>query len=88
VQPYPRAGVGAEILAMVVEDSFDHLDAAPERITGVDIPMPYAVGLYKLNQVYVFFLTFIGQLRASTRQSFAGVGNVKAIPRTSCLRIA
>ena len=33
---------------MVNEDAFDYLDAPVERITGVDIPMPYAANLEKL----------------------------------------
>jgi len=42
-QGWPTAGVGAEILAMVSEeDTFDYLDAPPLRITGADVPMPYA----------------------------------------------
>ena len=45
---WPQAGVGAEIATMVMEDAFDHLDAPVERITGVDIPMPYAANLEKL----------------------------------------
>jgi len=45
---WPQAGVGAEISAMIMEDVFDHLDAPVERITGVDIPMPYAANLEKL----------------------------------------
>jgi len=40
---WPQHGVGAEIAAMVVEsDAFDYLDAPVERITGVDVPMPYS----------------------------------------------
>merc|ERR1712232_856862 len=42
---WPRSGVGAEIISVVTEDCFDELDAPPERITGVDIPMPYAINL-------------------------------------------
>ena len=45
---WPQAGVGAEISAMIMEDAFDHLDAPVERITGVDIPMPYAANLEKM----------------------------------------
>jgi len=42
-QGWPTCGVGAEILAMVSEeDTFDYLDAPPLRITGADVPMPYA----------------------------------------------
>jgi len=40
---WPFCGIGAEICAQVVEsDAFDYLDAPVFRITGVDIPMPYA----------------------------------------------
>jgi len=40
---WPQCGVGAEIVSRVVEGSgFYHLDAPPIRITGADIPMPYA----------------------------------------------
>mmetsp|Transcript_27054 Transcript_27054/g.37659 ORF Transcript_27054/g.37659 Transcript_27054/m.37659 type:complete len:355 (-) Transcript_27054:178-1242(-) len=42
---WPQHGVGAEIVAYVCEAAFDYLDAPPERITGADIPMPYAQGL-------------------------------------------
>ena len=45
---WPQCGVGAEIAAVVNEDAFDHLDAPVERITGVDIPMPYAENLEKM----------------------------------------
>jgi pyruvate dehydrogenase E1 component beta subunit len=39
--------VGAEITALVVEDAFDYLDAPVERVTGADVPMPYAANLEK-----------------------------------------
>lgn len=40
---WPQSGVGAEILATINEsEAFDYLDAPPVRITGADIPMPYA----------------------------------------------
>jgi pyruvate dehydrogenase E1 component beta subunit len=45
---WPFAGVGAEIAAQVIETCFDHLDAPPVRVTGLDIPMPYAANLEKL----------------------------------------
>lgn len=45
-QGFPQAGVGAEIVAQVCEESsFDYLDAPPLRVTGADIPMPYAKSL-------------------------------------------
>ena len=43
---WPFAGIGAEISAQVAEsDAFDYLDAPVLRVTGVDIPMPYAASL-------------------------------------------
>ena len=39
---WPACGVGAEVLSCAVEEAFDYLDAPPERVTGVDVPMPYA----------------------------------------------
>lgn len=40
--------MGAEIAAIVMEnDVFDYLDAPPERVTGADVPMPYAANLEK-----------------------------------------
>ena len=44
---WPQCGVGSEVIAAAVEDCFDALDAAPERVTGVDVPMPYAEALEK-----------------------------------------
>lgn len=37
-----EAGVGAEIIASVTEQCFHHLEAAPQRVTGHDIPYPPA----------------------------------------------
>jgi pyruvate dehydrogenase E1 component beta subunit len=45
---WPFAGVAAEIIALVSHDAFDDLDAPPERITNVDVPMPYAFNLEAL----------------------------------------
>jgi len=42
---WPRFGVGAEIVAQVVNHGFDHLDGPPLRVTGADVPMPYAKNL-------------------------------------------
>ncbi|EYU28644.1 hypothetical protein MIMGU_mgv1a020941mg [Erythranthe guttata] len=42
---FPQHGVGAEICASVVSDSFGYLDAPVERIAGADVPMPYAANL-------------------------------------------
>jgi pyruvate dehydrogenase E1 component beta subunit len=42
---WPQHGVGAEIVTMVNEECFDALDAPPLRVSGADVPMPYAVNL-------------------------------------------
>ncbi len=38
-------GAAAEIAASIYEQAFDHLDAPVERVTGADVPMPYARNL-------------------------------------------
>jgi pyruvate dehydrogenase E1 component subunit beta len=43
-----QSGVGAEIAASVNEQAFDWLDAPVTRVTGKDVPMPYAANLEKL----------------------------------------
>src|SRR5215467_10848699 len=43
-----QSGVGAEIAARVMEEAFDWLDAPIARVTGKDVPMPYAANLEKL----------------------------------------
>ena len=45
---WPQSGVGSEISAQIVERAFDYLDAPVKRITGKDVPMPYAANLEKL----------------------------------------
>ena len=45
---WPFAGIGAEVAMRILETAFDHLDAPPVRVTGKDIPMPYAANLEKL----------------------------------------
>jgi len=45
---WKQSGVGAEIAARVMADAFDYLDAPVERVTGKDVPMPYAANLEKL----------------------------------------
>jgi pyruvate dehydrogenase E1 component subunit beta len=44
-----QSGVGAEIAAQVLELAFDYLDAPVLRVTGKDVPMPYAANLEKLT---------------------------------------
>jgi pyruvate dehydrogenase E1 component beta subunit len=45
---FPFAGIGAEIGMQVFEQAFDWLDAPVARVTGKDVPMPYAANLEKL----------------------------------------
>jgi len=45
---FPQSGIGAEIVARLMVDAFDFLDAPVLRITGKDVPMPYAANLEKL----------------------------------------
>ena len=45
---WPTAGIGAEISATIMEQAFDWLDAPVARVTGVDVPMPYAANLEAL----------------------------------------
>ena len=45
---WPQSGLGAEIAAVAMEECFDDLDAPVERVTGADIPTPYAKSLEDL----------------------------------------
>ena len=45
---WAQSGVGAEIAARIMEHAFDYLDAPVVRVTGKDVPMPYAANLEKL----------------------------------------
>jgi pyruvate dehydrogenase E1 component beta subunit len=45
---WPACGIGAELIAIAVEQAFDWLDAPVARVTGKDVPMPYAANLEKL----------------------------------------
>jgi pyruvate dehydrogenase E1 component beta subunit len=45
---WAQSGVGAEIAARLMEQAFDYLDAPVLRVTGKDVPMPYAANLEKL----------------------------------------
>lgn len=46
---WPFAGVGAQISHEVSSRAFDYLDAAVERVTQEDVPLPYAHNLEKLS---------------------------------------
>jgi len=43
-----QSGVCAEIIAVIIKNAFDFLDAPPLRFSGEDIPLPYAENLEKL----------------------------------------
>jgi len=45
---WPTCGIGAEISARIMEEAFDYLDAPVSRVSGVDVPMPYAANLEAL----------------------------------------
>jgi pyruvate dehydrogenase E1 component beta subunit len=45
---WPQSGVGAEIIAVLMTEAFDYLDAPVLRVTGRNVPMPYAANLEKL----------------------------------------
>jgi pyruvate dehydrogenase E1 component beta subunit len=44
-ESHPFSGVGAEISAQIMEQAFDYLDAPVRRVSGEDVPMPYAKNL-------------------------------------------
>ncbi|MCM3900219.1 MAG: pyruvate dehydrogenase complex E1 component subunit beta [Pyrinomonadaceae bacterium] len=47
-ESHPFCGVAAEISMEIVERAFDYLDAPVKRVSGVDVPMPYAKNLEQL----------------------------------------
>jgi pyruvate dehydrogenase E1 component beta subunit len=52
-QGWPVCSIGSEIASQVVEKAFDYLDAPPARVTGKDVPMPYAANLERLALPHV-----------------------------------
>jgi len=47
-QAWPVCSIGSEVCSRVALDAFDYLDAPPTKVTGKDVPMPYAANLEKL----------------------------------------
>jgi pyruvate dehydrogenase E1 component beta subunit len=47
-EAWPVCSVGSEICARVAIEAFDYLDAPPSKISGADVPMPYAANLERL----------------------------------------
>lgn len=44
-EPPPHCGIGAEVAANIYEQVFDELDAPVGRVSGADVPLPYALSL-------------------------------------------
>ena len=47
-EAWPVCSVGSEICAQVAIQAFDWLDAPPAKVSGADVPMPYAANLERL----------------------------------------
>jgi pyruvate dehydrogenase E1 component beta subunit len=47
-ESWPFAGICSELISLIIENAFDYLDAPPIRVTGQDVPLPYAANLEKL----------------------------------------
>jgi pyruvate dehydrogenase E1 component beta subunit len=47
-EAWPVCSIGSEICAQAAIQAFDYLDAPPAKVTGADVPMPYAANLEKL----------------------------------------
>ena len=43
----PAVGVGAEVMAIITEECFFELDAAPVRVSAMNVPIPYNHALEK-----------------------------------------
>ncbi|GAB1197279.1 thiamine diphosphate-binding protein [Aspergillus pseudonomiae] len=46
---FPMFGVSSEILALAMEYGFDYLTAPAVRVTGAEVPTPYAAGLEQMS---------------------------------------
>ncbi len=45
---WPFAGIGSELAAQMMEQAFDWLDAPVKRVSGLDVPLPYAANLERM----------------------------------------
>ncbi|KUO49684.1 MAG: pyruvate dehydrogenase [Sphingomonadales bacterium BRH_c3] len=45
---WPTCSIAAEVIAICMEEGFDHLDAPVLRVCNEDVPLPYAANLEKL----------------------------------------
>src|SRR3989475_2895809 len=74
---WPFAGVASEIITLVVREAFDDLDAPPERVTSLDVPMPYATNLEALvlpspDRVVAAVRRLLGREQSPARPAAAG----------------
>ncbi|MFN3470643.1 MAG: transketolase C-terminal domain-containing protein, partial [Novosphingobium sp.] len=44
---FPVCSIASEIIAIAMEEGFDHLDAPVLRVCDEDVPLPYAANLEK-----------------------------------------
>jgi len=61
-ESHPFCGVGAEISTEIMERAFDFLDAPVKRVSGADVPMPYAKNLEDLA------IPTVGHIVAAVRE--------------------
>ena len=61
-ESHPFCGVAAEISAEINERAFDYLDAPVKRVSGADVPMPYAKNLEQLA------IPSVAQIAAAVRE--------------------
>jgi pyruvate dehydrogenase E1 component beta subunit len=47
-EAWPVCSIGSEVCSRVAYEAFDYLDAPPTKVSGADVPMPYAANLEKL----------------------------------------
>ena len=47
-QGWPTCSIGSELVARIIDEAFDYLDAPPTKVAGKDVPMPYAANLEKV----------------------------------------
>ncbi|CAH2085159.1 unnamed protein product [Euphydryas editha] len=60
-QGWPQSGIGAEICAQVIESpTFFELDAPVWRVTGADVPIPYALALPRPPEVVAAAVAVLG----------------------------
>ena len=65
VHEAPRTcGLGAELVSLVCEKAFYHLEAPPVRVTGFDTPFPYTLELDYLPLSHRILPAIVSALRS------------------------